>query len=144
MSVVSSVVCVWLVLQDREVMDKAIDVHDHVIRTQLGKYNGYEVTTEGDAFLLAFHEASDAIAWSLATQQVSTPSVSPVPAWYPHCHHNGQQPAWVAVSSCMALARFFGGAESLLAATMPAMLEQGAQLCGARSCSTSKADMVRS
>lgn len=55
-------------------MDKAIDVHDHVIRTQLGKYNGYEVTTEGDAFLLAFHEASDAIAWSLATQQVSTPS----------------------------------------------------------------------
>lgn len=52
-------------------MDKAIDVHDHVIRTQLGRYNGYEVTTEGDAFLLAFHEASDAIAWSIATQQVS-------------------------------------------------------------------------
>ena len=56
--------------QDREVMDKAIDVHDHVIRTQLGRFNGYEVTTEGDAFLMAFHEASDAIAWSLATQQV--------------------------------------------------------------------------
>ena len=53
-------------------MDRAIDVHDHVIRAQLGKYNGYEVTTEGDAFLLAFHEASDAIAWSAATQQVST------------------------------------------------------------------------
>jgi class 3 adenylate cyclase len=53
-------------------MDRAIDVHDHVIRTQLGQYNGYEVTTEGDAFLLAFHEASDAIAWSTATQQVRT------------------------------------------------------------------------
>ena len=53
-------------------MDRAKDVHDHVIRTQLGQYNGYEVTTEGDAFLLAFHEASDAIAWSAATQQVST------------------------------------------------------------------------
>ena len=53
-------------------MDKAIDVHDHVIRTQLGRFNGYEVTTEGDAFLMAFHDASDAIAWSIATQQVST------------------------------------------------------------------------
>ena len=123
-------------------MDKAIDVHDHVIRTQLGKYNGYEVTTEGDAFLLAFHEASDAIAWSLATQQVSTPSVSPVPAWYPHCHHNGQQPAWVAVIGCTALARFSDGAEPLLAAMTPAMLAQGEQPCGARSCSTSKADRV--
>ena len=51
-------------------MDKAKDVHDHVIRTLLPRHNGYEVTTEGDAFLLAFHEASDAVAWSLATQQV--------------------------------------------------------------------------
>lgn len=54
-------------------MDKAIDVHDHVVRTQLGRFNGYEVTTEGDAFLMAFHDASDAIAWTLATQQVSAP-----------------------------------------------------------------------
>lgn len=53
-------------------MDRAVDVHDHVIRTQLGQFNGYEVTTEGDAFLLAFHDASDAIAWSVATQQVIT------------------------------------------------------------------------
>ena len=53
-------------------MDRAIDVHDHVIRSQLGQCNGNEVTTEGDAFLLAFREASDAIAWSAATQQVST------------------------------------------------------------------------
>lgn len=52
-------------------MDKAIDVHDHVIRTQLGRFDGYEVTTEGDAFLMAFHDASDAVAWCIATQQVS-------------------------------------------------------------------------
>ena len=51
-------------------MDKAIDVHDHVIRTQLGRFNGYEVTTEGDAFLMAFHDVSDAVAWTIATQQV--------------------------------------------------------------------------
>ena len=52
-------------------MDKAIDVHDHVIRTQLGRFDGYEVTTEGDAFLMAFHDAADAVAWCIATQQVS-------------------------------------------------------------------------
>ena len=52
-------------------MDKAIDVHDNIIRTQLRRFNGYEVTTEGDAFLIAFHDASDAIAWTIATQQVS-------------------------------------------------------------------------
>ncbi|DBB03723.1 TPA: hypothetical protein ACH3X3_011034 [Trebouxia sp. C0006] len=67
---------------DREVMDQAIDVHDHVIRTQLGKYNGYEVTTEGDAFLLAFHEASDAIAWSAATQQALLVAKWPVELQY--------------------------------------------------------------
>ena len=88
-------------------MDQAIDVHDHVIRTQLGKYNGYEVTTEGDAFLLALHDASDAIAWSAATQQVSTPMcaspcapslIAPcVPMCVPHvsapcvCNPQGQQ-----------------------------------------------------
>lgn len=55
-------------------MDKAIDVHDHAIRTQLGRFGGYEVTTEGDAFLMAFHDASDAVAWSAATQQVSPTS----------------------------------------------------------------------
>ncbi|DBA80596.1 TPA: hypothetical protein ACH3X1_007856 [Trebouxia sp. C0004] len=67
---------------DREVMDQAIDVHDHVIRTQLGHYNGYEVTTEGDAFLMAFHEASDAIAWSMATQQALLVAKWPVELQY--------------------------------------------------------------
>ncbi|DBA75610.1 TPA: hypothetical protein ACH3X2_009160 [Trebouxia sp. C0005] len=67
---------------DREVMDRAVDVHDHVIRTQLGQFNGYEVTTEGDAFLLAFHDASDAIAWSVATQQALLVAKWPVELQY--------------------------------------------------------------
>lgn len=58
-------------VQDREVMDKAIDVHDHVVRTQVARFNGYEISTEGDAFTIAFHDAADAVAWSIATQQVS-------------------------------------------------------------------------
>lgn len=53
-------------------MDKAIDVHDHVVRTQVARFNGYEISTEGDAFTIAFHDAADAVAWSIATQQVST------------------------------------------------------------------------
>lgn len=55
-------------------MDKAIDVHDHVVRVQLARFNGYEISTEGDAFTIAFHDAADAVAWSIATQQVSTSS----------------------------------------------------------------------
>ena len=51
-------------------MDKAVDVHDHVVRTQLARFNGYEISTEGDAFTIAFHDAADAVAWSIATQQV--------------------------------------------------------------------------
>ena len=70
-------------MQDRDVMDKAIDVHDHVIRTLLPRYNGYEVTTEGDAFLLAFHEASDAVAWNLATQQVCPQLLSSITCFCP-------------------------------------------------------------
>ncbi|KAK9818038.1 hypothetical protein WJX72_006076 [[Myrmecia] bisecta] len=54
---------------NHEAMNEAIDVHDRVMRSQLTKFHGYEVTTEGDAFLLAFHEASDAVAWAVAVQQ---------------------------------------------------------------------------
>ena len=34
------------------------------------RFNGYEISTEGDAFTIAFHDAADAVAWSIATQQV--------------------------------------------------------------------------
>ena len=51
-------------------MDKATDVHDHIVRTQMARFNGYEISTEGDAFTIAFHDAADALAWSIATQQV--------------------------------------------------------------------------
>ena len=88
-------------------MDKAIDVHDHVIRTQLGRFNGYEVTTEGDAFLMAFHEASDAIAWTLATQQVSNPLLCC--GWYTHTSAmtatvTAMQPAMLVVAGDMSTA----------------------------------------
>ncbi|KAL3145789.1 hypothetical protein ABBQ38_015166 [Trebouxia sp. C0009 RCD-2024] len=78
---------------DREIMDKAIDVHDHVIRTQLGRFDGYEVTTEGDAFLMAFHDASDAVAWCIATQQALLVAKWPVQLQYhpKSCIRHGAQ-----------------------------------------------------
>eukprot|EP00877_Chromochloris_zofingiensis_P009839 jgi/Chrzof1/5108/Cz15g11210.t1 len=33
------------------------------------RHCGYEVTTEGDSFTVAFHDAFDAVAWSLHMQQ---------------------------------------------------------------------------
>ena len=36
----------------------------------MGRYHGYEVCTEGDAFLVAFHTPEDACAFCVAVQQV--------------------------------------------------------------------------
>ena len=49
----------------------AVSLHDRILRSQLSRFNGFEVSTEGDAFLMVFHEPADAIGWALATQQVS-------------------------------------------------------------------------
>jgi len=39
------------------------------VGSMLCRYCGYEVTTEGDSFTIAFHDAFDAVCWSLAMQQ---------------------------------------------------------------------------
>jgi len=49
------------VIQIVQVMNKAIDMHDRVLRGLLGKHCGFEVTTEGDAFQFVFHHANDAV-----------------------------------------------------------------------------------
>ena len=40
---------------DNKAMMEAISLHDRVMRMHLTKFDGYEVATEGDAFLIAFH-----------------------------------------------------------------------------------------
>ena len=55
---------------DASVMMEAQALHDRIIRSQLAQFCGYEVATEGDAFLLVFHEPADAVSWAVATQQV--------------------------------------------------------------------------
>eukprot|EP00798_Chlamydomonas_sp_ICE-L_P011056 gene11056-18662_t len=46
------------------VMSEALAIHDRALRHTLAAHYGYE----GDAFINAFHEPLDAVAWCLATQ----------------------------------------------------------------------------
>lgn len=45
-------------------MQRALDMHDTVLRALLARYYGYEVTTEGDSFTMAFHDPVDAVGFS--------------------------------------------------------------------------------
>jgi len=49
-------------------MDRALRIHDNLMRQNIAKYGGYEVTTEGDAFQVVFHDASDAVEFCLNVQ----------------------------------------------------------------------------
>ena len=53
---------------DADVTSAAIALHDRLLRSYMGRFYGYEVTTEGDAFLVAFHDPFDAAAWCLTVQ----------------------------------------------------------------------------
>jgi hypothetical protein len=50
------------------VMQEAQDMHDALLRSLLPKHHGYEITTCGDAFQLAFHTIGDAISYALDVQ----------------------------------------------------------------------------
>ena len=49
-------------------MKKATDIHDKIVRKCYTDHGGYEITTEGDAFNLAFQHPADAIGFALKTQ----------------------------------------------------------------------------
>ena len=44
-------------------------MHNLIMRDILHKHNGYEVKTEGDAFMVAFQEAADGLSFALEAQQ---------------------------------------------------------------------------
>lgn len=50
------------------IMQRAIDLHDMILRSLLTKYHGYEITTSGDSFQLAFHSINDAVDYCLEVQ----------------------------------------------------------------------------
>jgi class 3 adenylate cyclase len=53
---------------DGLVMQRAVEMHDDILRSLLAKYRGYEITTAGDSFQLAFHTIREAVEYTLAVQ----------------------------------------------------------------------------
>ena len=47
----------------------ALDLHDALLRSAIADHDGYEVKTEGDAFMVAFAEATDAVRFCLDVQE---------------------------------------------------------------------------
>ncbi len=46
-----------------------LETHNQTLRDAISKHNGYEVKTEGDAFMVAFNSALDALEFCMTTQQ---------------------------------------------------------------------------
>lgn len=57
----------WEAIPDA--MREALAVHNALLRATLSEANGYEVKTEGDAFMIAFRDPLSAAAFCLATQE---------------------------------------------------------------------------
>ncbi len=47
----------------------ALQLHDSIMRAMLKRFNGYEVKTEGDAFMVAFFTVAAAVGWCRAVQR---------------------------------------------------------------------------
>ena len=47
-----------------------LDLHNILVRETIAKHNGYEVKTEGDAFMVAFNHAGNAVDFCLEAQEV--------------------------------------------------------------------------
>jgi class 3 adenylate cyclase len=54
---------------DADSMAVAIRVHNDLMRTKLHEWGGYEVKTEGDAFMVAFEDPMTAVNWCLDLQE---------------------------------------------------------------------------
>ncbi|KAG1672367.1 hypothetical protein FOA52_010985 [Chlamydomonas sp. UWO 241] len=51
------------------IMDKCLATHNAIMRRCLSEHHGSESATEGDAFIMAFHTAKDAVAFCLVVQE---------------------------------------------------------------------------
>ncbi|RMX65922.1 hypothetical protein DD238_004924 [Peronospora effusa] len=60
-------------------MAEAQSIHDDLLRQQLPCFRGYEITTAGDSFQLAFHCVGDAIGWCISVQEKLLKALWPAP-----------------------------------------------------------------
>jgi len=49
---------------DNKVMKASLKIHNQLMRDLLSKHDGYEVKTEGDAFMIAFSDPLKALMWA--------------------------------------------------------------------------------
>ena len=49
-------------------MEQSLKIHNEIFRKNMSKYGGYEVKTEGDAFMIAFANAIDAVKYCIQIQ----------------------------------------------------------------------------
>ena len=54
---------------DPDAMREGLAMHDAIMRETLGALRGYEVKTEGDAFMVTFARPVDAVRWALTAQE---------------------------------------------------------------------------
>ena len=54
---------------DPENMQRALKIHNSIIRDEMDKFGGYEVKTIGDAFMVAFELPEDAVYFALCVQE---------------------------------------------------------------------------
>src|SRR4051794_28300546 len=69
-----------------EVMNTALALHNHIFRSLLETYNGYEVKTEGDSFMIAFKKSTSAIQFCIDVQErLLNESWPPALLAHPNC-----------------------------------------------------------
>jgi len=54
---------------DATLMSESLLMHDEVLRSELAANGGFELLTEGDAFLVCFTEAANAVKWCMGVQE---------------------------------------------------------------------------
>jgi len=52
-----------------EAMAESLALHNSVMREAIDHHHGYEVKTEGDAFMVAFSDAKEAVQWCFDVQK---------------------------------------------------------------------------
>ena len=51
-------------------MNAAVKMHNEILRNELKAFNGYEVKTVGDGFMVSFQVPTAALLWSLSIQSI--------------------------------------------------------------------------
>ena len=71
-----------------EAMSSAIELHNQIVRNELKKFDGYEVKTVGDGFMISFQTPMAALTCSLSVQCLLSAAPWPAELWNESHSHN--------------------------------------------------------